>query len=181
LTWVDIDADKRRARCGSGAIWIDVAEPASRGGLAALAGSSPDVGIAGYTVGGGIGWLSRRYGLATNSVVALEIVTADGEVRKVDHTNDAELFLALRGGGGSFGIVTALEFQLYAVPELYAGWLIWPMDQAREVLNTWRTWVRSVPDEGTSFGRLLRVPPMDNIPPELRGREGAPPVARSAA
>jgi FAD/FMN-containing dehydrogenase len=171
LTGVRIDAAARNARVASGAVWLDVSRPASAAGLAGLAGSSPDVGVAGYTLGGGLGWLARRHGLAANSVTAIELVTADGRRRRVDHRHDPELFWALRGGGGRFGVVTALEFRLYPVPELYAGWLAWPWERAREVLRAWREWLPSLPDEVTSIGRLLQVPPFPHLPEAFRGRQ----------
>jgi FAD/FMN-containing dehydrogenase len=171
LTGVEVDAATRTARAASGAVWLDVSRPASAAGLAGLAGSSPDVGVAGYTLGGGLGWLARRHGLAANSVTAIELVTAEGRPRRVDHRHDPELFWALRGGGGRFGAVTALEFRLYPVPELYAGWLAWPWERAREVLQAWREWLPSLPDEVTSIGRLLQVPPLPEIPATFRGRQ----------
>src|SRR5262249_55086917 len=113
LREVSIDAERRRARAGAGVLWEQVVEPATARGLTALTGSAPDGGVAGYTLGGGIGWLARRFGLATNSVTAIELVTADGEHVRADAEHEPDLFWALRGGGGSFGVVTALEFALY--------------------------------------------------------------------
>jgi FAD/FMN-containing dehydrogenase len=167
---VEVDVDARIARAEAGALWMDVTGAATPHGLAALAGSSPDVGVAGYSLGGGISWMARRYGLATNSVVAIELVNHEGELVRADADQNADLFWALRGGGGSFGIVTAIEMALYPVKELYAGWLIFPMERAGEVLNAWREWVDTVPDEVTSIGRLLQVPPLPDIPEPLRGR-----------
>jgi hypothetical protein len=167
---VTIDPQAGIARAEAGALWMDVTYPAGAHGLAPLAGSSPDVGVVGYSLGGGISWLGRKYGLATNSVVAIELVNAEGEhVRASAHEN-SDLFWALRGGGGSFGIVTAVEVRLFPVKEVYAGWLIFPMERAEEVLNAWRDWVDTVPDEVTSVGRLLQVPPLPDIPEPLRGR-----------
>lgn len=167
---VDIDAGARVARVEPGALWMDVTYPAAEHGLAPLAGSSPDVGVAGYVLGGGISWLGRKYGLAANSVVALEVVTAEGDVKRASAVENPDLFWALRGGGGSFGLVTSIEIALFPVKELYAGWLIFPMERADEVLNAWRDWVDTVPDEVTSVGRLLQVPPLPDIPEPLRGR-----------
>jgi UDP-N-acetylenolpyruvoylglucosamine reductase len=167
---VRIDPDTRVARVEPGALWMDVTYPAGEHGLIPLAGSSPDVGVAGYVLGGGISWLARKYGLAANNVVAIEVVNAEGEVIRTSAVENAELFWALRGGGGSFGIVTAIELKLFPVKQLYAGWLIFPMERADEVLNAWRDWVDTVPDEVTSIGRLLQVPPLPDIPEPLRGR-----------
>src|SRR6059058_3960861 len=167
---VQIDPVARVARAEAGALWMDVTYPAGEHGLAPLAGSSPDVGVTGYSLGGGISWLGRKYGLATNSVIAIELVDADGDLIRASADENEDLFWALRGGGGSFGIVTAIEMRLHPVQQLYAGWLIFPMERAEEVLSEWREWVRHVPDEVTSVGRLLQVPPLPDIPEPLRGR-----------
>ena len=167
---VEIDPQARVARVAPGALWMDVTGPAAEHGLAPLAGSSPDVGVAGYALGGGISWLGRKYGLASNSVVAVEIVDAEGRRVRADAAENADLFWAVRGGGGSFGVVTRLEIALYSVAEVYAGWLIFPIERGEEVLNAWREWVETVPDEVTSIGRLLQVPPLPDIPEPLRGK-----------
>jgi hypothetical protein len=167
---VEIDAERKVARVEAGAWWIDVTAPASELGLAPLAGSSPDVGVVGYTLGGGVSWLARRYGLGCNHVVAIEVVTADGRLVRTDHVTEPDLFWALRGGGGNFGVVTAIELELFELAELYAGVLFFPVDRAQEVLKAWRDWVRTVPDEVTSIGRILNVPPIEEAPEMLRGR-----------
>jgi len=118
MTGVAIDPVARRAGVAAGALWADVTVAPGEHGLAPLAGSSPDVGVVGYTLGGGIGWLGRKYGLPANSVLAVEIVTAGGEIVRADRVQEPELFWALRGGGGNFGVVTALEFALYPVAEV---------------------------------------------------------------
>jgi UDP-N-acetylenolpyruvoylglucosamine reductase len=168
---VTIDVEMRSARAEAGAIWTDVTEPAAEHGLVALHGSSPNVGVVGYSLGGGMGWLARSHGLAANSVTAVEIVTADGRLHRVDHETEPELFWALRGGGGSYGVVTAIEFDLYPMTEIYAGWLIFPIERSSEVLHAWREWTQTVPDEVTSVGRILRLPPLPDIPEPLRGRQ----------
>jgi len=165
-----VDAGRQEARVEAGVQWADVVVPAADQGLAALAGTSPGVGVVGYTLGGGLGWLGRKYGLAANSVLAAELVTADGQTLRVDRDHEPELFWAVRGGGGGFGVVTALEFRLYPVRTLYAGDLFWPIEHAGEVLHAWRSWVESVPDEMTSLGRLLHMPPLPQIPEPFRGR-----------
>src|SRR3954466_5204634 len=167
---VQIDAGARVARVEPGTLWMDVTDPAAEHGLAPLAGSSPDVGVAGYVLGGGISWLARKYGLAANSVVGIEIVNAEGDLVRASAVENPDLFWALRGGGGSFGIVTAIELKLFPVKELYAGWLIFPMERAEEGLNAWRDWLDTVPDEVPSVGRLLQIPPLPDIPEPLRGR-----------
>jgi hypothetical protein len=168
---VEIDAPARLARVQAGAQWSDVVVPASAHGLAALAGSAADVGVVGYTLGGGVSWLARKHGLAANAVRAIQVVTADARVRIVSAHYEPDLFFALRGGGGSFGIVTGIELELFAVDQVYAGMLAWPWDRAREVLQAWRTWADEAPDEVSSSGRLLQVPPLPDIPDAVRGRQ----------
>jgi FAD binding domain len=167
---VEIDVERRRARVGAGALWAEVTGPASEHGLAPLAGSSPDVGVVGYTLGGGLSWLGRRYGLACNSVVSIDVVTADGRLLRADRTHEPDLFWALRGGTGSFGIVTAIEIGLVAVPEVYAGALLWPWERAGEVLRAWAAWCRTAPETISSSARILQLPPLPDIPEHLRGR-----------
>jgi FAD/FMN-containing dehydrogenase len=167
---VGIDAVTRTARAEAGALWRDVTVPAGQHGLAALAGTSPDVGVTGYTLGGGLGWLARRYGLAANSVTAAELVTPDGRLVRADADHEPDLFWAVRGGGGSVGVVTALEMRLYTVRELYAGALFFPIQRSSQILHAWREWTGTVPDEVTSLGRILRFPPLPEVPEHLRGR-----------
>ena len=194
---VEIDPDSRRARAQAGAMWADVVGPASEHGLAALAGSSHDVGVVGYCLGGGVSWLARKHGLAANSVAAVQIVTADGRVVVADAHHEPDLFWAVRGGGGNFGIVTAIELELYPVDELYAGMLAFPVERAAEILRAWREWVRTVPDEATSVGRHPALPAVrgdpraaaravvrrrrDGLPRRRGGRFGAARAAARAA
>ena len=166
---VEIDAGARRARVLSGTTWGEVLEPAAADGLAALHGSSGTVGVAGYTLGGGLGWYGRKHGLQANSVTALELVTADGEELRVDQANEPELFWALRGGGGSFGVVTALEFELIPVTEVYAGTLLFPWERSAEVLHAWNELLPSLPEELSSLARILQVPDMPEVPELVRG------------
>jgi FAD/FMN-containing dehydrogenase len=168
---VRIDAAGRRARVAAGTVWLEVTEPASAHSLAPMAGSSPDVGVIGYCLGGGISWLGRKHGLAANNVLAIEIVTADGRLRRVDADNDAALFWALRGGGGSFGVVTAMEIALHPVPDLYAGAMFWDWQHSARVMHAWREWTATLPDEVTSSARIMRIPPLPDIPEFLRGRD----------
>jgi FAD binding domain len=168
---VDIYPETRIARVEAGAEWQNVTVPAAEHGLASLAGSSANVGVAGYTLGGGIGWLARRYGLAANSVTAVEIVTPDGRFVRADGEHERDLFWAVRGGGGSVGVVTALEMRLFPVRELYAGALFFGIERSSEVLHAWRQWTDTVPDELTSIGRILRLPPVPDVPEFLRGRD----------
>jgi hypothetical protein len=167
---VTIDAERRVARVEAGAIWMDVVETAAEHGLAALAGSSRDVGVVGYTLGGGLSWLARRHGLGANHVTAAEIVTADAKLRRIDRDNDPDLFWAIRGGGGNLGVVTALEIELFPYAGVYAGILWFPVERAREVLGAWRDWTETVPEEMTSVGRILQIPPVPAFPEEIRGK-----------
>lgn len=170
LRGVQVDPDVRVARVEPGALWGDVVAAAAPHGLAALAGSSHDVGVVGYTLGGGISWLGRSHGLAANHVLAVELVTADGVLRRVDADHDPELFWAVRGGGGDFGVVTALEFRLFPIAEIVAGTLFFPIERTEEVLQAWAAWTTTVPDSVTSVGRVLRFPPMPDLPPFLSGQ-----------
>jgi FAD/FMN-containing dehydrogenase len=170
LRGVEIDPILRRARVAGGTLWNEVVRPAYEQGLAALHGSSPTVGVAGYSLGGGIGWLARRYGLQTNSLTAVELVTAAGELVRADEHHEPDLFGALRGGGGNFGVVTALEFELYPVNYAYAGWLAWDWREAAPVLKRWSDWAAEAPDAVTTSARILRLPPDPVLPAEIRGR-----------
>ena len=168
---IQIDPVARTARAEAGAVWLDAVHAAARHGLAALAGSSPDVGVAGYTLGGGLSFLGRKYGLAASSVQAIEVVTADGRLVRADHDHEPDLFWALRGGGGSFGVVTALEFRLFPLSQAYAGVLWYPIERGQEVLHAWAELTRGeLPDELTTVGRFLRLPPLPEIPGEIRGK-----------
>jgi len=170
---VEIDAKNRIARVEAGAQWGDVIGPAAEHGLAALAGSSHDVGVVGYSLGGGISFLARRYGLSANRILAAEIVTADGELVRADRRQNADLFWAIRGGGGAFGVITALELELFDLPTVYAGAAFFPIERAAEVLHTWRELTQKVDDRTTSIGRILRVPPFEEIPEPFRGKHFA--------
>ncbi len=155
---------------GAGVIWEDVVDAAAPHGLYALHGSSPTVGVAGYSLGGGMGWLARSHGLQTNSLTAIELVTADGELVRTDADNDPELFWALRGGGGNFGIVTALEFRLYPVTEAYAGFMVWDWSEAERVIPAYVRWAATAPDDVTTSLRIMQLPPLEEIPAPIRGR-----------
>ena len=178
---IRIDPEARVARVEAGVVWLDVVHAAARHGLAALAGSSPDVGVAGYTLGGGMSFLGRRYGLAASNVLAIEMVTADGRLVRADHEHEPDLFWALRGGGGSFGVVTALEFRLFPLTHAYAGVLWYPIERGSEVLHTWG---RADPRRGarrTDHGGPVPQPSADPADPRtgprqvLRDRRGLPP------
>ena len=147
LQEISIDIAARRVRVGAGVKWERVVPQLSEHGLGALHGSSPDVGVTGYTLGGGLGWLARRHGLAADSVLRARVVTANGDLITADPDRHADLFWALRGGGGSFGVVTDLEFRLYPVSRVYAGAVTFGRERAAETLTCYRRWSEQVPDE----------------------------------
>src|SRR5262245_48358838 len=169
LQEVSIDASARRVRVGAGVKWERVGPQLSELGLAGLHGSSPDVGIAGYSLGGGMGWLARKYGLQANSVTAIEIVLADGRHVRTDATHEPDLFWALRGGNGNFGVVTAIEFAVYPVEELYAGVMFFPFERSAEVLRAWSRMLPSLPEEMMTWASLLHFPDAPFVPEHVRG------------
>ena len=173
LQEVRVDPGARQVRVGAGVKWERVAPRLSAHGLAGLHGSSPDVGIAGYSLGGGMGWLARKHGLQANAVTAFELVTAEGALVRADHEHHADLFWALRGGGGNFGVVTAIEFAVHPVVELYAGALFFPFERAGEVLHAWGALQAGLPDELMSWASLLHFPPIPDVPAFARGRSFA--------
>jgi FAD/FMN-containing dehydrogenase len=167
---VDVDPVRRIARVGGGAVWEPAVAAAAAHGLAALHGSSPDVGVVGYSLGGGLSWYARSLGLAANHVIAAEVVIGDGTIVRTDAEHDPELLWALRGGGGSFGVVTALEFSLIELPTAYAGMMIFDVNRAEQVLRTWAPWAAAAPEEVTTSFRILHLPPLPELPPFLSGR-----------
>lgn len=170
LDEVQIDVTARRVRVGGGVKWQRIVPALSELGLAGLHGSSPDVGIAGYSLGGGIGWLARKYGMQANAVTAVELVTADGELRRVDHDHEADLFWALRGGNGNFGVVTALEFSVVPVRELFAGALFYPIERTEDVLGTWASLLPMFPEAMTTWVSVIHFPPDPALPELVRGQ-----------
>jgi FAD/FMN-containing dehydrogenase len=167
---VAIDAVGRTARVGAGAIWSEVVEKAGEAGLAPLNGSNPTVGVAGYTLGGGLSpTLGRSQGYAADHVRSLDVVTADGELRHVDAESEPELFWALRGGKGNFGVVTALEFDLFPVPRLYGGAIYFPGERMADVLRAWTDWHPGTPETMVSSFAVLRMPPLPGVLEPLRG------------
>jgi hypothetical protein len=170
MSSVNVDAQARTARVEAGVIWQQVVDEAVPHRLAPLLGSSPHVGVIGYTLGGGIGWLARHYGLAADSVRSIEIVTPDGELRFASSTENSELFWGLRGGGGNFGVVTAMTFDLYPVATLYGGSLTYPAELAGGALRFFREWIKTVPDELTSSIAILKYPTLPQLPEAMRGK-----------
>jgi hypothetical protein len=170
MTGVEVDVEGRVARVQAGVMSGDVAAEAGQHDLAPILGSSPDVGVIGFTVGGGLGWMGREYGFACNSVRSAEVVTASGELVRADPSTNPELFWAIRGGGGSFGIVTSLEVALYPLDTVFAGDVMFDVEHAPEVLRTYRDWARSAPREATTSVRFLTPPPLPDVPEPIRGR-----------
>ncbi len=170
MTGVEIDPVERIARVGAGTLWLDVVEAAAAHGLTVLHGSSPDVGVLGYSLGGGMGWYARELGLQTNALTGATVVTADGSVVRASASENADLFWALRGGGGNYGVVTELEFRAFDFVDAYAGMMIWPWEQAEAVLRTWAAWAVDAPRSVTTSFRILQLPPIPEIPEPVRGR-----------
>jgi FAD/FMN-containing dehydrogenase len=170
LDAVTYDEARRVVRVEGGCVWEPVVDAAAKYGRAVLHGSSPDVGVAGYTLGGGMGWYARKLGLATNSLVAVEMVIGDGTLVRADAETNRELFWAVRGGGGSFGVVTAMEFRTFDIETAYAGMLMWDLVDLEPVLREWAAWAPTAPEEITTSLRAMRFPPVPEIPEMVRGR-----------
>lgn len=167
---ISIDGEERTARVEAGVLSLELAEAAGEHGLASLPGSSPDVGVIGYTLGGGLSWFGRQFGFACNSVAGIDLVTADGEERSVTANDDPDLFWALRGGGGGYAVVTALHLTLLPIAEVYGGILIFPAELGAAAFRTYRDWAAAAPEQVTSIARLLRPPPIPDVPEPLRGK-----------
>jgi len=158
------------ARVGAGVKWLRVIEEAAPYGLAPLNGSTSDVGVVGYTTGGGVGPLARTFGLAADRVRAFDVVTGDGVIRRVTPREHADLFFALRGGKGASAIVTAVEFDMVHLPEFYGGAVYFDGQAAAAVITHWRTWSESLPEQATTSFALFQLPEMPGVPPELANR-----------
>jgi FAD/FMN-containing dehydrogenase len=158
LDAVEVRPEHRTARVGAGVKWGSVLEAASPFGLTGLAGSSPAVTVTGYTLGGGLSWFSRKHGFAAASVRAVDVVDADGAQTRVTAGSDPELFWALRGGGGDYALVTAIEFDLHPAASLYGGRILWPADKAAEVLDAYREVTAAAPEALTVWYELLQFP-----------------------
>jgi FAD/FMN-containing dehydrogenase len=167
---VRVDPVARTARVEAGALWTDLIHESQVHGLAGLLGSTSYVGIVGYTMGGGFGWLGRKYGFNAASMTEADLVTADGELVRVSAEEHPELFWGLGGGGGNFGIVTSLKFDLYPIGTLYGGNLIYPVEKAKEVLDAYARWSAALPDEMSTGVAFLNVPPLPALPELLRGK-----------
>jgi FAD/FMN-containing dehydrogenase len=167
---VEVDAERQMARVEAGVLSLELAEAAAAEGMSSLPGSSPDVCVTGFTLGGGLSWLGRRYGFACNRLRAVELVTADGEARTVDAENEPDLFWALRGGGGDYGVVTALHTNLVPLADVYAGALLFPAEFGAKGVRAYREWAGGVSEDVTSIVRFLRPPDIPDVPEFLRGK-----------
>jgi len=171
---VRVDQAARRAYVGGGAVWGDVDHETQQFGLATTGGLVSTTGVAGFTLGGGIGWLMRRYGLACDNLVGADVVTADGRFLHVSEEENADLLWGLRGGGGNFGIVTSFELALHPVgPEVYAGPLFLPAEADVDLLRFYREWAPKQPDAITTAVSLATAPPLPVIPEEWHGKKVA--------
>jgi hypothetical protein len=167
---IAVDPDTQTARVEAGALVLELSEAAQAHGMSSMPGSSPDVGVTGYTLGGGLSWLGRRHGFACNRVRAIELVTADGVPRTVDAENEPDLFWALRGGGGGYAIVTALQLSLVPISEIYAGALVFPAEIGADAVRAYRDWAAGVSEDVTSVVRFITPPPIPDVPEPIRGR-----------
>lgn len=165
-----VDAAARTVSAQGGLTWGELDKEAQAFGLATTGGLVSSTGIAGFTLGGGIGWLMRKHGLACDNLISAEVVTADGQVLRAGETEDPELLWGLRGGGGNFGVVTEFEFRLHPVSQVLGGLAAWPAERAREVLRFWRDWTRETPDELCTLVVFLYAPPEPFIPAEMHGK-----------
>lgn len=169
---VRVDPAARRAIVGGGAVWHDVDHETQAHGLATTGGLVSSTGVGGFTLGGGIGWTMRKFGLATDNLVAADVVTADGHLVRASETENPELLWGLRGGGGNFGIVTSFELALHPLgPMVYSGLVVYPGDAASDVLRAFREWAEDAPDEITALVNLTTAPPLPAIPAEWHGKK----------
>ena len=178
---VRVDPETQRATVAAGAVWADVDHETQAHGLATTGGLVSSTGVAGFTLGGGIGWLMRKQGLACDNLVAADVVTADGRLVHASETENADLLWGLRGGGGNFGIVTQFELQLHPLgPLVYAGPIFYPAAADRDLLRAFRDWSEGAPDDITGVINLTTAPPLPVIPEEWHGKKVTAFVAVSA-
>lgn len=170
LGGIDVDVERRLATVGAGVKFGELCAALDGTGLMALAGSNSDPSVVGLSLGGGVSWFTRLHGFTANSIVALDVVDPAGELVHVTAQTDPELFWALRGGGGDFGIVVRATLRLFEAPEMYGGQLLWPVEHAPAVLRAFRDLARVAPRELTLWAHILHFPPMEEVPEPLRGR-----------
>jgi FAD/FMN-containing dehydrogenase len=170
LTGLTIDEDAMSARVEAGVRWAEFVEQAGKLGVAGLNGSSPTVTVVGYTLGGGLGPFGRKYGYAADHVTALDVVTPDGELRHVTADSEPDLFWALRGAKGNFGVVVAIEFTVFPIKAFYGGGIFFPGELAADVLHLFREWTKDLPEEMSASVGLLHLPAAPFVPEPLRDR-----------
>jgi hypothetical protein len=170
LDGITLDESRRTVAVGAGVKWGELCAVLDGTGLLGLVGSNPDVTVVGLALGGGVSWFTRAHGFTANSVVSFDVVTACGELVQVTRASDPDLFWALRGGGGDFGIVVRVELALFEAPDLYGGQLVWPVEQAPAVLRAFRDLALVAPRELSLWAHILHFPPLPEIPEPLRGR-----------
>ena len=169
---IRVDAAKRRAYVEPGATLANLDEATQAHGLATPVGINSTTGIAGLTLGGGFGWLTRKYGMTIDNLLSVEMITAEGKKIRASETENADLFWAIRGGGGNFGVVTQFEFQLFPVgPEIFAGLMVFPFNQAKQILHKYRQFVNSAPEELNVWVVLRKAPPLPFLPENVHGKE----------
>ncbi len=169
---VRVDAGKRRAYVEPGATLADLDEATQAHGLATPVGINSTTGIAGLTLGGGFGWLTRKYGMTIDNLLSVDAITAEGKKIRASETENADLFWAIRGGGGNFGVVTQFEFQLFPVGrEIFAGLMVFPFSQAKQILSKYRQFVNSAPEELNVWVVLRKAPPLPFLPEQVHGKE----------
>ncbi len=169
---VCVDPQARTVDVGPGATLGDLDHETQAFGLAVPVGINSTTGVAGLTLGGGFGWLSRKWGMTIDSLTAADVVTADGKLVRASESENPDLFWALRGGGGNFGVVTRFEFRLHPVgPNVLAGLVVFPIDQARSVLQQYQAFAKSLPDESAAWIVLRKAPPLPFLPESIHGKE----------
>jgi FAD/FMN-containing dehydrogenase len=165
-----VDPEARTARVLGGSLWNDVIEAAAPLGLTPMHGSAGDVSVVGYILSGGLSFYARQHGLAVNTVRAVQVVTADGRLVRATADENPELFWALRGGSGAFGVVVSIEIELLPYAEVFAGMLLWDAARTAEVSHAWAQWTATAPESATTTLRVMHFPPMPELPPFLSGR-----------
>jgi FAD/FMN-containing dehydrogenase len=168
---VTVDADARTASVEPGATWADFDAATAVHGLATTGGLISTTGVAGLTLGGGIGWLQRKHGLSCDNLIAAEVVTAAGDVVQTSSTERPELLWGLRGGGGNFGVVTKFVFSLHPVSTVLGGLMLFPLDRGKPVLKAFRDWAADLPDEASMLAAVITAPPEPFVPSELTGQK----------
>jgi FAD/FMN-containing dehydrogenase len=166
---VRVDAESRTVRAQGGLTWGELDAETQGFGLATTGGLVTSTGVAGFTLGGGIGWLMRKHGLACDNLISADVVTADGQTMHASETENPELLWGLRGGGGNFGVVTEFEFRLHPVSQVLGGLVAWPAEAARDILRFWRDWVGDTPDDLCTMAAFLYAPPEPFVPPHVHG------------